>query len=181
MSKFQQVYNAATQVFGERRYIFILLSFALTFFALFVFIPVATTPGNTLAFQLSIFRAQDYVLMIFLALLVGLNFSMNIYVWRKQKQSVNISKSAASPVRNSISNGASGTAAGFGGVFAAIVGTATCASCLAFLFGIVGLGIGSVAFVLKYQTFFILGAIALVLLSLYFTARKVNKHCASCN
>ena len=144
---------------------YILLSFGLflIMFALFIFIPVATTPGNTLAFQLSIFRVQNYFLMVFLALLVGLNFSMNIYVWREQRQSVNISKSVAS-----------GTAAGFGGVFAAIVGTATCVSCLAFLFGIVGLGIGSVAFVLKHQTFFLLGAIALVVISLYFTARKIN-------
>lgn len=166
MSKFQQMYNAAKQVFRERKYIFILLSFALFFFALFVYIPVATTPGNSFAFQLSIFRAQDYVLMIFLALLVGLNFSMNIYALRKQKV---IGNSAAS-----------GTISGFGGAFAAIVGTATCASCLAFLFGIVGLGIGSVAFVLKYQTLFLLGAIALVVISLYFTARKVNKTCSCC-
>lgn len=177
MSKFQQVYSASRQALGEKTYFFIFLSFALFFFALFVFIPVATTPGNTLVFQLSIFRVQDYFLMILLALLVGLNFSMNIYAWRKskrfdyvqRKQSANISQSAAS-----------GAAAGFGGVFASIVGTATCASCLAFLFGIVGLGIGSVAFVLKYQTFFLLGAIVLVLFSLYFTARKVNRHCASC-
>lgn len=169
MKNLQQIYNAATQVFGERKYVFFFLSFALFFFALFVFIPVVTTPGNTLVFQLSIFRAQDYFLMILLALLVGFNFSMNIFAWRKLKQSANISQSAAS-----------GATAGFGGAFAAIVGTATCASCLAFLFGIVGLGIGSVAFVLKYQTFFLLGAIALVLLSLYFTARKVNRHCASC-
>lgn len=63
---------------------------------------------------------------------------------------------------------------------AAIVGTAACASCLAFLFGIAGLGIGSVAFVLKYQTFFLFGSIALIVLSLYFTAGKVNKHCVSC-
>lgn len=178
-----QIYNAAKQVFGERKYVFILLLFASFFFGLFVYIPVATTPGNSFAFQLSIFRAQDYFLMVFLAFLVGLNFSMNIYALRKQKV---IGNSVASPVRNreglqrAISNGASGTVSGFGGAFAAIVGTATCASCLAFLFGIVGLGIGSVIFVLKYQTLFLLGAIALVVISLYFTARKVNRHCASC-
>ncbi|KKU12475.1 hypothetical protein A3G55_01820 [Candidatus Giovannonibacteria bacterium RIFCSPLOWO2_12_FULL_44_25] len=169
MNKLQEVYSAVKQVLGEQMYGFIVLSFALLFFGLFVFIPVATTPGNTLAFQLSIFRVQDYFLMVFLAFLVGLNFSMNIYVWRKRRQSVNISKSAAS-----------GTAAGFGGAFAAIVGTATCASCLASLFGIMGLGIGSVAFVLKYQTLFLLGAIALVVISLYFTARKINRVCNSC-
>src|SRR3989344_2012204 len=105
MNKLQEVYSAVKQVLGEQMYGFIVLSFALLFFGLFVFIPVATTPGNTLAFQLSIFRVQDYFLMVFLAFLVGLNFSMNIYVWRKRRQSVNISKSAAS-----------GTAAGFGNI-----------------------------------------------------------------
>lgn len=172
MKNFQQIYNAAIQVFVERKYIFIFLSFALFFFALFVFIPVATAPGNTLAFQLSalsFFRAQDYFLMIFFALLAGLNFSMNIYAWRKQKQTANIYKSVAS-----------GATVGFGGIFAAIVGTATCVSCLAYLFGIMGLGIGSVVFILKYRTFFLLGAIVLILFSLYLTARKVNKACNSC-
>ncbi|MBI2674750.1 MAG: hypothetical protein HYX22_03390 [Candidatus Yanofskybacteria bacterium] len=169
MSKLQQIHSAARQMLGEQKHVVIVLLFALFFFGLFVFIPVVTTPGNTLAFQLSIFRIQDYFLMICLALLVGLNFSMNIYARRKQSQSVNISKSAAS-----------GTAAGFGGAFGAIVGTATCASCLASLFGVVGLGIGSVAFVLKYQTFFLLGSIALVIISVYFTARKINKVCNSC-
>ena len=169
MSKFQQIYSVAKQVLRERKYFLALLIFALFFFALFIFIPVAAIPGNSFAFQLSIFRAQDYFLMIFLALLVGLNFSMNIYAWRERRQAADISKSAVSS-----------SAAGFGGAFAAIVGTATCASCLASLFGIVGLGIGSVAFVLKYQTFFLLGAIALVILSLYFTARKIDKICDSC-
>jgi len=157
----QQIYNAAKQVLGERKYVFIFFLFTLFFFWLFVFIPVVTTPGNTLAFQLSIFRGQDYFLMLFLALLVGLNFSMYIFAHTSQ-------------------SAVSGTAVGFGGAFAAIVGTAACASCLAFFFGIMGLGVGSVIFVLKYQTFFFLGAIALIVLSLYFTARKVNKHCASC-
>lgn len=166
MLKSHTIYNAVKPALGEWKYIFMLFAFALFFFGLFIYIPVATTPGNSFAFQLSIFRAQDYFLMTFLALLVGLNFSMNIYALRKQKV---IGKSAAS-----------GTVSGFGGAFAAMVGTATCASCLASLFGIVGLGIGSVAFVLKRQTWFLLGAIALVITSLYFTARKVNNTCGSC-
>lgn len=179
MSKFQQVYNAASRVLGEQRYIFISLLSVSFFFALFVFIPVAATPGNTLAFQLSIFRTQDYFLMILLAFLVGLNFSMNIYAWRKSPPKADQPRAEKHPI-DILQSAASGATAGFGGAFAAVVGTATCVSCLAFLFGIVGLGIGSVAFVLKYQTFFLLGAIALVIFSLYFIARKVNRHCASC-
>jgi len=70
MNKLQQTYSAIRQMFGERKYVFIVLFFALFFFGLFVFIPVVTIPGNTLAFQLSIFRMQDYFLMVFLAFLV---------------------------------------------------------------------------------------------------------------
>lgn len=162
MTLLRQIYLPISTILKEKRYFLVFLIIAVIFFGLFIIIPVITIPGNSLAFQLEIFRSRDYILMFLLAILVGLNFSMNIYAWKKSKQSADISQSAAS-----------GATAGFGGAFAAIVGTAACASCLAFLFGIMGLGIGSVAFVLKYQTFFLLGAIALVLFSLYFTARKV--------
>ncbi|MBI1960764.1 MAG: hypothetical protein HYS43_00595 [Candidatus Liptonbacteria bacterium] len=160
----RHIYSAAKQVLKERKYAPLFLLLALFFFGLFVLIPIITTPGNTLAFQLSIFRVRDYALMVSLALLVGLNFSMNIYARREQKRSAAVS----------------GSAAGIGGIFGAIVGTASCTSCLAYLFGIMGLGFGSVAFVLEYQTFFLLGAIALVVLALYFAARKINKACDSC-
>lgn len=162
------MYRAARQVLGERKYITIFFSLTVFFLGLFIFIPVVTIPGNTLAFQLSIFQLQDYLLITFLALLVGLNFSMNIYTWKRQRRLAAISKSTAS-----------GATAGVSGAFAAVVGSATCASCLAVLFGFMGLGIGSVAFVLKYQIYFLLGAIALVVISLYFTARKVNRICVS--
>lgn len=59
MNKLQQTYSAVKQILGEQKYGFIVLPFALFFFGLFVFIPVTTTPGNTLAFQLSIFRAKS--------------------------------------------------------------------------------------------------------------------------
>lgn len=153
----------------ERSYIlaFFLFSFAALF--LFVLIPVLSIPGNDLVFQLSIFRWQDYLLMLILAFLVGLNFSMNLYWQRKQKKLAGISKPTAS-----------GATVGISGAFAAIVGTATCASCLASLFAFFGLGMGSVAFVLQYQTFFLLGTITLMAISLDFTARKVLRICNLC-
>jgi len=165
---FQQIVKAIRQVFSERKYVVIFFGLVLFFFLLFVLIPVFTIPGNSLAFQLSIFRPQDYFLMLLLAFLVGLNFSMNLYSWQKRK-------------RMPILNSAAGSAAsGLGGAFAAIVGSASCASCLASLFSIVGLGFGSVAFVLRYQIYFVLGAIALVAISLYFTAKKINNVCSLC-
>lgn len=140
----------------------------MAFFALFIVIPLITIPGNDLMFQLKIFRISDYFLMIFLAILVGLNLALQVYSF-KQKRARNITQSVAG-----------GAISGVSGIFGAIVGTAACASCLASLFGLVGLGTGSLFFVLKNQQLFLFGAITFMLISLYFAARKVNKVCISC-
>jgi hypothetical protein len=107
--------------------------------------------------------------MGFLAALVGLNVALQWYSIAQRKAQQNLPKSVAE-----------GATLGALGVFGAVVGTSACASCLASLFGLIGLGTGSVFFVLKNQPYFLFGAIALMLLvSSYFTARKVNKVCAS--
>lgn len=137
---------------------------------LFIAIPVVTIPGNTLQFQLETFGVRDYVLMIALAALAGLNFGLN---WFALKQKKNQTSTASASV-------AGGVTSGVAGVFGAMVGTASCASCLAALFALVGLGTGSVLFVLDHQTYFLLGSMALLLISLYFISRKINKMCTSC-
>lgn len=70
---------------------------------------------------------------------------------------------------------ASSATSGIDAIFASVVGSATCASCLAGLFAALSLGFGSVLFVLKHQTEFLILAITLVAVSLYFTAMKVNR------
>jgi len=160
---------AVINVFKERNYFFAFVFIAIVFFALFVYIPVFTIPGNDLGFQLSIYSQRDYILMFLLAFLVGLNFSLQIYSFKKQREQQGLVKSTG---RVAVS--------GLSGVFGAIVGTAACASCLAFFFGLIGLGAGSVIFVLNNQIYFLVGAIIALLISLYFVARKVNGICESC-
>ena len=169
MNIFQEVYAATRKTLSERLYLSLFFVFSSLFFGLLIYIPLVSIPANTLAFQLRVFRTQDYLLMIFLALLVGLNSSMQIYTWRKRRQIGVLAESVAS-----------GATAGISGIFAAVVGTASCLSCIAFLFSLVGLGLGSVLFVFKYQMYFLIGAIVLVSVSFYFTVRKVNKTCNSC-
>jgi len=142
---------------------------AVVFFGLFVYIPIATIPGNSLEFQLSIFSQKDYILMLLLAILVGLNFSLQIYSFNKQKEQYELVRSTGQVAVSGIS-----------GVFGSVVGTAACASCLTFLFGLIGLGTGSVFFVLNYQPYFLIGAIILLLISLYFASRKINGICERC-
>jgi len=166
---FTQTYLAIRTVIKKRNYALLVFIVAVPFFGLFILIPVITIPGNSFQFQLSIFRTRDYVLMAFLAVLVGLNFALQIYSFAQRKKQQKFSQPAMG-----------GIAAGVSGVFGAIVGTAVCASCLASLFGLIGLGTGSVFFVLQNQLYFLLGAIALMFVSLYFAAKKVNRVCDFC-
>ena len=169
MKIFQEAYAATRKTLSERLYLLLFFVFTLLFFGLLIYIPLVSISANTLAFQLRVFRPQDYFIMIFLALLVGLNSSMQIYTWRKQRQIGILAESVVG-----------GATAGISGIFAAVIGTASCLSCLAFLLGLVGLGLGSVLFIFKYQMYFLIGAIVLVSVSFYFTVRKVNKTCNSC-
>lgn len=163
----QHIFSATIRVLKQPRCALLCIAVALIFFALFIAVPVFTTPGNSFGFQLSIFRTWDYALMSLLALLVGLNSAFVFQTWRQKR---NVKKTSL----------AHGAVTGLSGIFGAVVGTAACASCLAALFGLIGLGTGSVFFVLKNQPYFLLGAIAFMLVSLYFSARKINKVCTSC-
>lgn len=163
-----QIYLSISRTLKDKVSLAILIISASSLLILFIAIPVFTIPGNTLQFQLKTFRTQDYTLMLFLSVLAGLNFALYWFAL-KQRKSRGVTQSVAG-----------GTASGIAGIFGAMVGTATCASCLAALFGLVGLGTGSVFFVLKNQSYFLLGAIVLMLISIYFAARKVNKVCDSC-
>lgn len=164
----QHVLSATIRVLKQPRFTLLCIAVALIFFALFVALPIFTTPGNSFGFQLSIFRTQDFVLMSLLALLVGLNTAFVALDWQQKRDARQIQKVAQ------------GAATGTLGIFGAVVGTAACASCLASLFGLIGLGTGSVFFVLKNQSYFLLGSLSLILVSLYFSARKINRVCTLC-
>jgi len=138
------------------------------FFALSILLLVATIPGNDIRFQLSILRASDSVLLFVLSLLVGFQAAVQVHAFRTRR---------SVPTLRMIAHTATpGTA----GLFAAAVGTAACASCLASLFGVVGLGLGSTLFVLEYRFWFLAGAVAVVLVSLYVSLRRLESPCRAC-
>lgn len=166
----QQVYFAISRSFKDKRSSLIGAVSAIISLALFIALPIITIPGNTLLYQLKIFRAQDYLLMLFLSVLIGLNIALQVYGMKQQKiHMAGVPKTVAR-----------GMLSGITGMFGAMVATATCASCLAFLFGLIGLSVGSVLFVLQHQVYFLGGSILAMLISVYFAARKVNKICATC-
>lgn len=163
-----QIPLAIRKVFKTRKYLLIFLISAVALFLSLVVIPLFTIPGNTIAFQLKIFTTKDYLLMAFLSVLAGLNLALSWHNFAQEK------------VGNASQSVAGGAVSAIAGIFGAVVGTASCFGCLVALLSLVGLGVGSALFILKNQSYFLLGAIALMFISLYFAVRKVNKVCNSC-
>lgn len=153
--------RAIKTVLGTKTYLVLFVGISILFFGLFVLIPVYTIAGNDIAFQLSLYTAQEFTLLAVLAGLLGLTFSLQIFAYRH--------RGCSTP--KSLVQGAT---TGISGVFAAIVGTAFCASCLLPLFAAIGIGTGGVFFVLENQIYFVIGAILLMLISLYFAIKKIN-------
>lgn len=159
--------SANKLVFGDKRYLFGFLAAAFAMFWLLLYIPIKTIPGNDLAFQISILTPKDWFLFVSLPALTALSIVMNVYILKKKKSA-----------QDSIAMvGQNGT--GFlSGVIASVFGTATCASCVASIFGF--LGVGGVLFLVEHRTIITTGAIILMLISLYFTSKRVLNACKEC-
>lgn len=158
----QYILAASKQVLKNKSYLVGFSTLIIMFFILFIILPVLLIPANSLKFQLSIFTLKDYILLGFLSTLSSLLITMQIFAYKKAKQ-------------KQIAKGALGSSSA---IIAAIFGTASCSSCLAAVFGF--LGIGTVLFLAKYRSVVVALAIALMLLSLYFTSLKIKRVCENC-
>ena len=148
--------------FKNKRYIALFIASTLVMSVLFTLIPVFSVPGNSLATQLSIFTPRDYAVIAFLSLLYALFIAMQVFVIRQKKE------------MRSVGTAVGGSA---GALFAGIAGTAFCASCLIPLFALFGIGFGGVLFVLQYRFYFVIGITVLMLIAIYFTARRIRQVC----
>ena len=151
------------EVFKHKIYTLILLAISLLFFSAFVLVPVFSIPGNNVVFQLSLYAPPELLLMSFFALLIGLTITLQVYAIREKKH-CSVPKAHAQ-----------GATTGVTGIFAGVLGTAVCASCLIPLFAAIGLGTGSLFFVLENQIYFLIGAVVIMLVSLYFALKRVIK------
>ena len=154
--KVDQIISASKEVLSSKNYLMVFVALTIAFSSVFVFIPILLIPANSLLFQLSVFIIRDYALLSTLSLLIGLMITMQVYSYKKTKQ-----LQAGKSIIGSSS-----------GIIAGLFGTAGCSSCLASIFGF--LGAGNVFFLLEHQTYVVTASIMLILISLYFTARKIN-------
>jgi hypothetical protein len=160
--------NATKTVLTQGRvYWFLFLCFIALALILFVLVPVWSIPGNDVAFQLSLFTIGNWTLFVILALLIALLLTMQVFIFRRARNAAVKAKSLGSAAV-----GATGAYAGvLGGVFA----TAACSWCVAAVFGF--LGTGTVLFIAQNQFWAVLVAISIMLVSLYFTSKKVVSAC----
>lgn len=155
----------AKEPFKKSNYTILFVVLVFVMFALFTLTPVWTVAGNTLVYQLKIFTTRDYAVLLLLSGLSALFITMQAYAMRLRKNVVGLGETVGG---------------GLGALFAGIAGTAFCASCLAPLFVIFGIGFGGVVFVLNYRWYFVVAITFLMLTAIYLTARKINRVCTSC-
>lgn len=165
MGRIQIVVLAVRTLFKKKKNFipFVLLSFLTSW--VFIYVPVRKVPGNTLAFQVSLFSFGDWVLLVLLSILTSLTFLMNIFiVARSVKVGLNTS-----------SLGRGGVGAVFG-ILGSIFGpTASCASCVGSIFGF--LGVGGVLFLLKYRQVIVFLSVVIMLFTLYHSSKRVLGIC----
>lgn len=131
-------------------------------FALFVFVPVWTTPGNDFLFQLSITPPSVFLLMVSLSIGNALIILMQWHL--RQSQEVKI--------------GAKEISGGVGLLAASIFSTLVCVACFSSLLSLFGLG--GVIFFGEHQLLIALIALCLMFFALWYTARRVNGVCTRC-
>lgn len=158
------IYKSSKKVFKSNGYLKIFLISMVLFLAIFILLPTYLTPGNDLKYQLTeVFTYWNYFLMILISASLGLMISMQIYSHRLKK---------------SLKCAGKGVVGGFSGFVAGIFGTAACSSCVAAIFGF--LGLGTVFFLIEYQPYIVGGSLLLVLISIYLTSVGIEKNCEVC-
>ncbi len=136
-------------------------------FGVMFYIPVKVVPGNSSSFQAVIFGFKDYLFLGIASFLSSLIVIMQVKILKQVKS-----------VRTMAGNTVLGSTGLFSGITSSVFGTATCSLCVGALFGF--LGANSVIFLVNNKIYVVLGSIALLLMSLLFSSKKLNNSCDAC-
>ncbi|MHB1163359.1 MAG: hypothetical protein ACYCZZ_02460 [Minisyncoccota bacterium] len=161
---FLTIRRASVSVFKKPIYAVIAVGSALVFFGMYLIVPTLLVPGNSLSFELALISPSNYVLLATLALMTGMLAAFELFSLRRSR--ANGFRSAG---KRSVGFVASIT----GGVLAA----ASCGCSAGILLGVVGLG-GGTLFATQNQTSIVVVLLGIVLIGLYFSARRVAGICS---
>ncbi len=163
MDKLMQVPKAANAVLSEKKSFlaFLLLSVA-------IFWIVILTPGQIVSSDIVSqgFTVGDLIFLGAVSILTSLVITMQFFSF-KLTGKAGAGQSALS-------------GAGFvSALSAAIFSSASCGLCVAAVFSF--LGAGGVIFLVDNRVYVVAGSVVLLLISLYFSSKKVNNDCETCH
>lgn len=163
MDKFSQIPKAANAVLSEKKYFLAFLLLSVAIFWILVLAPDKIVQSNAV---LRILGPGEYTFLGIVAILTSLVITMQIFSFRLTRRM---------GMDHSLLSGAGFLSA----LSSAIFSSATCGLCVAAVFGF--LGAGSVIFLVDNKVYVVAGSIVLLVLSLYFSSKKVNRDCDTCH
>lgn len=165
------VLTAIKTVLSDRRYLAAFVLITAVVFSLLFWIQVVTTPGNNGRFQIAIFNLKDWVILGAISILNAIFITIEIYIFNLKRSVQRSAGLGAGLVAGSV-----GTSSG---ILASIFSTATCSLCVSAIFGF--LGANSVVFLVDNRIYVVFVAVALLLLSLFLSARRFRNTCQACS
>ncbi|MBI4214640.1 hypothetical protein HY546_01465 [archaeon] len=154
--------RAIQLVLRSRKHLYLAIASALTMLFFSFYIPSLITPYNTISYQLSVLTTLDAFLLLSFSVLFGLSIAVQVYAFQLAR------KHRAAPV---CCSAASCFAAMIGSMFAGPL----CASCIAAIFAILGVGGSATLFVSSYGSWVVLVSFVSILLFLLLAARKIAR------
>lgn len=157
------IIRAANLVLANARYLFLFLLLSVAVFWIIILVPAWIISSDI---QSQGFSAGDLVFLAVVSMLISMVVSMQVFSFRLT------GKAGAG---QSALGGAGFVSALSAGIFS----SATCGLCIAAVFSF--LGAGGVIFLVDNRAYVIAGSVALLLVSLYFSSKKVNDDCEVCH
>lgn len=147
---------------------FFVLVYVIFFGGMFT-LPVYNVPGNSFLFQATIYNWTEYSILILLSLLSALSVMLQWAAFR-----TNDASRGQETTKQTLLGG-SGIITG---VVSSLFASASCATCLGALFSF--MSFNTLIFLAAHRWYILGGAFALILVSIYFSARKINRGCEVC-
>ena len=159
----QEIRSATSRIFEKKKYLHIFLLVSFLSLIVYIALPVFTIPGNNLLFWLEIMPWWGYIVLFFFSFSLGMLITMQLYLNRQRH--------TPSETGKGIANLAAVLVSGF-------YSTAACAACITTVFAF--LGSGGVFFINTHRLEFTVLSVLFILVSLYFTSKRINDNCEDC-
>ena len=152
--------SSLAKTFATRRDRAIGIALALAVFALFVMVPVWSTPGNDVAFQLSLIKPATFAAMVLLSVTNATLISMHLFL-RRAKATVATKEAVG----------------GLALLGSSVLATLGCVSCYSSILSVFGLG--GVIFFGTYGLSISAAIVAISLYAVWMTAKRIEGECST--